>query len=162
MSITFRWTCSGLGESSYDVHGAGELTGVRLRYEASDYQRSIANYNDAEWLRDVVGAVDVLVREKGKGEVTQEIVDAFNAWRLAEYTLHRASIDAHPERYGVVDWDNDPVFARPRTVRGARYAIRVNRPELGRDWWKAGSTGLGWVYCGEPAPEGETDLATLR
>jgi hypothetical protein len=158
----FRWTCSGLGESDYDVFGSPDVTKLRLRYEATDYQRSISSYDEAAWQRDVVGAIDLLHATGGGGHVTQDMVDAFNAWRLAEYMAHRRSIDAQPERYGVIDWASDPVFKRPRVVRGARYAVRVRRPDMGRDWWKVGCDGLGWVILGQPAPEGETDLTKLR
>ena len=79
----------------------------------------------------------------------QAIVEAFNAWRLAEYWRHRTAIDAQPERYGVVDWENDAVFKRPRPVRGAHYVVRWARPDA-PDRWKYGCTGLGWQINGEP------------
>jgi hypothetical protein len=115
---------SGFGETTYRVHGAGELTRLRVRYEATAYQRSISSYTDADWDRDMVGAINLLVDASGGRRVPQDLVDAFNAWRLHEYTTHRNQIDAQPERYGVVDWDADPVFKKPPEVRGARYRVR--------------------------------------
>jgi hypothetical protein len=133
---------SGLGETTWRVAGPGELTRLRVRYEATAYQRSIANYTHEEWERDVVGAINLLVDANGGREVPQDLVDAFNAWRLDSYTRHRQQIDTQPERYGVVDWDKDTVFRNPPTVRGARYIVRWNRP--GPDQWKHGCVGLGW------------------
>lgn len=139
---SFRWTCSGMGETDYEVSGAGDLTRLRVRYEATEYQRSISSYDDAGWERDVVGAIGLLVA--CARPVPQDLVDAFNAWRLSEYEAHRKQIDAQPERYGVVDWEADPVFKRPVVVRGAQYMIRKNRPETGAEWWRYGCVGLGW------------------
>lgn len=139
---------SGLGETTWRVAGAGELTRLRVRTEATAYQRSIANYTDAEWERDVVGAINLLVDANGGREVPQDLVDAFNAWRLDSYTRHRQQIDAQPERYGVVDWDNDPVFQKPPVVRGAVYRVKWNTE--GPDRWKYGCIGLGWELNAEP------------
>ncbi|HTI81787.1 MAG TPA: hypothetical protein VL614_15165 [Acetobacteraceae bacterium] len=144
---TFRWDSSGLGEAYYTVFGAGELSTLRVRYEATEYQRSISSYSDADWERDVVGAIGLLTASAQP--VPQDVVDAFNAWRLAEYNRHRAQIDAQPERYGVVDWDNDPVFKRPVPCRGAHYLVRWNRPDA-PDKWKYGCVGLGWQVNADP------------
>ena len=145
---TFAWTGSGLGISSFSVYGAGDLTRLCVRYEATDWQKSRSSYNDADWQRDVVSAINLLVDDCGGRPVPQEVVDAFNAWRLVNYEHNRAEIDAQPERYGMVDWANDPVFKRPAIVRGAQYQIRKNRPETGVDWWKYGCVGLGWRING--------------
>jgi len=90
----------------------------------------------------VVAAINLLVDAHGGRRVPQDVVDAFHAWRMDEYTTHRRQIDAQPERYGVVDWDNDPVFRQPAEVRGARYRVRWEKP--GPDCWKHGCVGLGW------------------
>jgi len=140
----FRLEGSGLGETIWRVSGAGDITRLRVRYEATPYQRSISSLSDAEWERDIVGAIDLLVDASGERPVPQDVVDAFNAWRESEYWRHRREIDAQPERYGVVDWDHD-ALQRPRQVRGAHYLIRKNRPDAGADWWRYGSTGLGWA-----------------
>ena len=138
----FELEGSGLGESTYRVSGAGELTRLRVRYEATEWQRANSSYSDADWQRDVVGAINLLVDAGGGRAVPQDLVDAFNAWRMASYTCLRRKIDAQPERYGKVDWDNDPVFRPPPAVRGARYRVRWNKP--GPDCWKHGCIGLGW------------------
>jgi hypothetical protein len=118
---SFRWTCGYMGVSYYDVFGDGEPYEVRVRREASDYERSISNYDDAGWQREVVGMIGLLCANRYKAEMAPGVVDAFNAWRQAEYDQHRREIDAQPERYGVVDWDNDPVFKRPAVLRGANW-----------------------------------------
>jgi hypothetical protein len=134
---------SGLGETTYRVAGAGDLTRLRVRYEATEWQRTnVHSCSDDEWQRDVVGAINLLVDANGGRRVPQDVVDAFNAWRLREYNSHRRQIDAQPERYGIVDWDKDPVFKRPAEVRGARYRVRWEKP--GPDCWKHGCVGLGW------------------
>jgi hypothetical protein len=149
----FSWIGSGLGESSFSVSGWSAIQRLRVRYEATDYQRSISSYSDADWQRDVVGAIDLLVSESPHGQpIPPAMVDEFNAWREAEYWSHRRSIDSQPDRYGVVDWDSDPVFKRPRPVRGARYLVRWNKP--GREQWRYGCKGLGWWVNGEAAPAG--------
>lgn len=138
----FTWEGSGLGEATYRVSGAGDLTTLRVRYEATDYQRSISSYSDAEWERDVVGSINLLADAYGGRPVPRDLVDAFNEWRQAAYELHRRQIDAQPDRYGIVDWEKDPVFKRPPIVRGARYLVRWEKP--GSDQWKHGAIGLGW------------------
>ena len=62
----------------------------------------------------MVGAINLLVDANGGRRVPQDVVDAFNAWRMETYNSHRRQIDAQPERYGKVDWDKDPVFAGRR------------------------------------------------
>ena len=143
-SSQYRFTLegSGLGETTYRVSGAGDLTRLRVRCEATEWQRANSSYTDDDWQRDVVGAINLLVDASGGRRVPQDVVDAFNAWRLETYNSHRRQIDAQPERYGIVDWDKDPVFKRPAEVRGARYRVRWNKP--GPDQWKHGCVGLGW------------------
>lgn len=138
----FGFASAYMGVTEYTVSGAGELTVLRVRREASAYERSISNYDDAGWERDVVGAIGLVTA--CARPVPQDVVDAFNAYRQANYDAQRAYIDARPERYGVIDWENDPVFGRPVIVRGAEYMVRKNRPDMGADWWKYGCVGLGW------------------
>jgi hypothetical protein len=140
----YRFTLegSGLGETTYRVSGAGDLTRLRVRYEATEWQRANSSYSDADWQRDVVGAINLLVDASGGRPVPQDMVSAFNAWRTESYNLLRRKVDAHPDRYGEVDWEKDPPFRPPAEVRGARYLIRWNKP--GPDCWKHGCVGLGW------------------
>ena len=149
----FSWACGFMGETDYRVSGAGDLTMLRVRREASDYQRSISTLTEEQWQRDVVGAIGLLVDGCGGRPVPDDLVAEFNAWRDAEYWRQRNDIDAQPERYGVIDWDTDAVFAKPAPVRGARYVVRWEKPDS-PDRWKYGCTGLGWHINGEPAPVG--------
>ena len=45
---------SGLGESTYRVSGAGDLTRLRVRYEATEWQRANSSYTDGDWQRAVL------------------------------------------------------------------------------------------------------------
>src|SRR5271155_2261466 len=94
----YRFTLegSGLGETTYRVSGAGDLTRLRVRYEATEWQRKNSSYTDADWERDVVGAINLLVDASGGRRVSQDVVDAFNAWRMETYDAHRRQIDAQP------------------------------------------------------------------
>src|ERR1041385_8740413 len=101
----FHLEGSGLGTTTWRVSGAGEITRLETRYEATDYQRSISSLTDLEWQHDVIASIGLLhVASSSSRAIPQDLVDEFNAWRLAEYERHRAHIDANPERYGVIDW----------------------------------------------------------
>jgi hypothetical protein len=149
---TFRFRCGYQGCAWYDVHGDGPSYSVRVRRTADEYERKASSHTDEAWQRDVVGAIGLMVPDSGRnGPIAQAVVDAFNAWRDAEYWTLRRQIDNAPERYGVVDWDTNPVMLKPEPVRGAYYVVRWNRPEA-PDAWKYGCVGLGWYINGEPSP----------
>ena len=141
----YRFTLegSGLGETTYRVSGAGDLTRLRVRFEATEWQRTnVHSCSDEEWQRDVVGAINLLVDASGGRPVPQDMVSAFNAWRTEAYSLLRRKVDTQPDVYGEVDWEKDPPFRPPAEVRGAQYRVRWNKP--GPDCWKHGCVGLGW------------------
>jgi len=109
------------------VVGDGAPYRVELRWEASPYERSISNCDDAKWQRDVVAAVGLLYRSPGCHQpIPQRVVDGFNAWRAAEHAKSVSEIRSHPERYRNIS-DNDPLLAPPAVVRGAHY-------EVGKGW----------------------------
>jgi hypothetical protein len=142
----FRWTCSYMNSASFDVIGDGQMYSIELRRGVCDYERSIFNGTEEEWQRDIVPLIGCIKRDSGSRDsgIKQEVVDAFNAWRMAEYLEHRASIDAQPEKYGIVDWDNDPVFPAPKPVRAVRaiYDVIPCKPYNRIKWH-------GWMYNGE-------------
>jgi hypothetical protein len=125
--IRFRWVSSYLNIVDYDVYGDGSPYRIETRRAINrfnyDYQRSIFNGTEAEWQRDVIGAIDLLFRSHHTEQaLPQTVVDAFNAWRAAEHAQQIAHIKAHPEKYGDLD-ENDPLFEAPPVVRGAQYVI---------------------------------------
>ena len=102
----YRFTLegSGLGETTYRVSGAGDLTRLRVRYEATEWQRvNVHSCSDEEWQRDVVGAINLLVDASGGRPVPQDMVSAFNAWRMEAYNLLRRKVNAQPDAYGEVE-----------------------------------------------------------
>jgi hypothetical protein len=118
----FRWTSSYMGVVEYHVFGDGERYTVSLRTMASDYEKSIYNHGSplADWQRDVVAAIDLLHRKDSRYSISQDVVDAFNAWRASEHARELATISGNPAKYGEVA-ANDPVRTPPRPVRGAFY-----------------------------------------
>lgn len=128
---TFQDLGTYMGVTEYRIIGDGAPYRVRVRHHVSAYERSISCYkiDDLGWNRDVVAMIGLLC--SSDRELTQPVVDAFNAWALAEHEKERAEIESHPEIYGVVDWE-DASFHIPKLLRGAN--------------WQNGS---GWVVIGQ-------------
>jgi hypothetical protein len=85
----FHLEGSGLGETTYRVSGAGELVRLRVRYEATDWQRKNSSYTDADWERDVVGAINLRWSPKTGQVAKRESSLGTVGWlevRLVEYT----------------------------------------------------------------------------
>lgn len=118
MTYNFRWTYTYMNSTWFDVTGDGQRYEIELRRGVCDYERSISNRTDAEWTRDVVPLIGMIHRGGGY-PIPQPVVDAFNEWRMADHIANRKQIDAHPEKYGVINWDNDPMFRAPAIVRAA-------------------------------------------
>ena len=142
----FRWTCSYMNSAWFDVIGDGQTYQIELRRGISDYERSIWNGTEEAWQRDIVPLIGCIKPDSGSRQdgIPQEVVDAFNAWRMFEHLDFRASIERHPEKYGVVDWDNDPSYAAPKPVRAVRavYDVIPAKPYDRIKWH-------GWMYNGE-------------
>lgn len=145
----FRFESGYQGDQDFTVYGDGEPYRVSLRVAADALVPRGWNYDQPTYERDVVASVGLLRRHDGREvAIPAAVVEAFNAWRLADYQRARQLIDEQAERYGVIDWERDPVFKRPIPARaGAYYTVRWNRP--GPDCWKHGCVGLGWVV-GDP------------
>ncbi len=155
MTYHFRWTCSGMGETDYAVSGAGAIKHLRVRYDAGDYFKSISSYSDLDWEREVVASLGLLRSDAcGSGqEMPQDLVDAFNAWRLAEYEASRAKILGDYARYGIKPEDYaNAISAPPSVLRGAvgeHHWVAPEAPEK----WHHGSVWAGWRVNGETAAE---------
>lgn len=123
----FRWTVSYLGCVEYEVWGDGAPYRVEVRREASAYERAAFNGTDAEWQRDVEGAIGLIRRVPDCDRpISPHVVDAFNAWRSAEHETFVERLRSRPERYGNIA-PNDPLLVPPPVVRGAHY-------EVGKGW----------------------------
>ena len=112
--------------------------------------RKYHSYGDVEYARDIIGMVGVLRREHDCSKaIPQDVVDTFNEWREAEYWTHRLEIDAQPNRYDVVDWDADPVFAKPVPAVGARAIITRDGPRYDFHGWQV--NGESEIRGGKPS-----------
>lgn len=154
----FRFAVGYGGEIEWTVSAGNETGRVRVRHEASDYFKSISTYSDLDWRREVVASIDLLRWDNRAGRSympSVALVDAFNAWRLADYTAQRDSILAQPERYGiasVAEYEALSWGLPPRMVRGAvgeHHWVDPNAYEV----WNHGSVWCGWQTIGETPAE---------
>ena len=101
--------------------GSGELV---FRHRVSDYWLKQANGDDvrASW-RFCVGKVRLEHFYK-KPPLTQELVDAFNAYRSDEYESSWASMRAQPERYGPFD-ESQYLAGRPIAATGCYFDVEA-------------------------------------
>src|SRR6185437_3233960 len=123
--IRFESISSYRGCWDYQVHGDGEPYRISERRRADSYERSNFSGSEAEWQRQVVGAIGLVYRVD-KRTISQEVVDAFNAWRALEHARTVKEILSKPECYGVLS-PEDPRLAPPIATRGAQY-------EFGKGW----------------------------
>jgi hypothetical protein len=123
VTYRFRWTCSYMGEVDYEVTGGPVQTArLRLRTEASDYEKSIFNHAAGDWEREVVGSIGLLRSLTSRFTISQQVVDAFNAWRQAEHEALVKMIRDNPHKYGELV-DGDPLLVAPVPARGAHYQV---------------------------------------
>lgn len=125
MEPRFRWTCSYMGCTWFEVSDGAGTYELELRRSAEPYELSIANGDDCR--RDMVAAIGILRSSHCNKtprlfEVPAATVAAFNTWRLAEHREHMARLDAQPERYGVIAAD-DPLRKPPLAARQGHYVI---------------------------------------
>lgn len=136
-----------MNSAYFDVHGDGERYEIELRRGVCAYERSIFNGSETEWQRDILPLVGAIKRGGGY-PIPQAVVDAFNEWRMAEHLVQRRQIDANPERYGVIDWGNDPMFKAPEAVRAA-YSVTTPIPGARRGYDYPSQVWHGWMFPGE-------------
>jgi hypothetical protein len=98
MEYTFDFACSYMGRAEYRVWRGRVLLGVLMfRSDVSDYERSIYNGDPTE-IEAEIGLAWWMHRS---GEpMPAEVVDAFNAWRMAQFEAARAKYGEEftPER----------------------------------------------------------------
>jgi hypothetical protein len=130
----FRWTCSYMGTVDYEVVGDGPVYTATVRREASDYEKSRYNHRSplADWERDVVASIGLLHRHDSRYPISQDVVDAFNAWRQDEHERLVKMIRDNPHKYGPLV-DDDPLLVPPVPARGAHYQV-----------------GTGWIVLPQP------------
>ena len=130
----FRWTSSYMGKVDYEVLGDGNPYTATVRREASDYEKSIYNHASplADWERDEVASIGLLHRHDSRYPISQEVVDAFNAWRQAEHDAFVKLLRGNPHKYGPLAED-DPLLVAPVPARGAHYQV-----------------GTGWIVLPQP------------
>lgn len=129
MAITFQFISSYQGEVDYDVFGDGARYRVGLRRSYEDANRE--RFNPEGW-REVETSVGILRRSvcDNAGEVSGEVLDAFNMWRLSEFNRMLA------ERRARVTPDEFDRFYAPLKPPTLAVAGRWARGE----GWKATST----------------------
>lgn len=130
---TFRWTCSYLNCVWYEVTDETGTYEIELRRRVCDYERSIANYTDETWERDVVAAIGLLRRTDSTRPIPDATVAAFNAWRQAERDQWIAKWKANADRYGPFDPNHETAQPIP-PVRAGYYEV-----------------GKGWIVTYDPA-----------
>jgi hypothetical protein len=126
MTVHFRFESSYRLSADYLVTDATGTYRVEFRSDAYPYEGSHYNGSAEEYERDVVGGIGLLRRYIADRPPSQEVVDAFNAWRLEEHLTWRRKIEADPDRYGVLK-PGDHFLTPPMVARGAHY-------ETGRGW----------------------------
>lgn len=124
MTYNFHWTCSYMDTVDYHVFGDGQRYTATVRRTASEYEKSIYNHASpcADWDRDVVASIGLIHRSDSRFPISQEVVDAFNAWQLAKHEAFLQLLQDHPEKYGEITSD-DPIVRAPPPVRGAFYRV---------------------------------------
>lgn len=107
----------------FDCYGQEEGSGeLELRMGLDDSERAELNYTPEALERDVLGSIGVLQWRHGLEPVPQAMLDAFNAWRLAEHSAAIAKMDAAPERYGLTP--DDPLRTPPPLAwAGGQYMV---------------------------------------
>lgn len=119
MKPRFQWKCSFMGTVDYIVTDETGTYCATLRHSVGKYESSIANGNGVR--RDMQQAIGLLVRNSHE-PIPAATIDAFNEWRLADHVAAFATIDADPERYGVIAAD-DPLRQPPMIAKAGRYII---------------------------------------
>ena len=108
MAYTFEFTCGYMGCIEYAVYGDGtprHIVSYRIewRRQFGDYERSITNTGGdptyiARMIEPTIGKV--CRASDARQPIPADVLEAFNAWRLAKHEADMAHMKAHPERYG--------------------------------------------------------------
>lgn len=118
MPYRFVWKLSYRSVAEFEVHGDGPCYRIEERREPSAYDLEVWPHSIDQWNREVVGSVGTIHRRDNLCKaVPQAVVDAFNAWRAAEWERDIGKILAD-RRYDGLDRGGSP-FKPPPVVRGA-------------------------------------------
>ena len=112
-SYRFAFKCSYLNRVWFEVRGDGEPYEIRYRHCLCDYEAKIYNGGPARY-REIEGPlVGLLMREHcyRQPRLSDDLVRAFNAWRIQAALEADAYFAARPEVYGD---DREPT--KPDTI----------------------------------------------
>lgn len=134
----FAWTCAYLNRSWFTVATpAGERGTLELRTRLCEYEASIYNGGRDAYLREQEPLVGVLRFEHSSDRpMPPALVEAFNAWRIADHEGSLAYMRARPERYGAEDEWNAEMYVPPPLARDGGHYDGVTRT------WRFNSAGL--------------------
>src|SRR5215468_8113638 len=101
MGYRFAWSCSYRGTVDYKCYGLSDRFGgacqLELRHDANLFPADLYNGTADEYRRDIVASVGVLhFHNDSSRPMPAELVDAFNAWRMAEHAALVAKLRADP------------------------------------------------------------------
>ena len=107
----FRYLSSYGGETDYEaVSSNGQAGRVSFRFNHVEYFRETYNGGHEAYDREVGPTLHALRwASSPEREVSQEMVDAFNAWRISRNKEFLAMIKSNPAKYGDLP-DNDPLL----------------------------------------------------
>lgn len=170
-NFEFRWQCSYLNSVYFRAFADGASFEIELRHCLSDYEESIYNGGRAAYLAECGPLVAML---RAPHPIGLELVQAFNAWRVAEYERGLAQLRAAPEKYGPEsDWAAD--IRPPPLANGCAWYdgdgrhvmrlpfMRMPPAPAGHHWWNAAPLGESpvWELRRGEVPDGNPN-AELR
>jgi len=136
----FAWTCSGMGHVYFKVFDGQQQAEMEYASIHSLEPYYMQHLNE-QGRQDAPHGVNLLRYHHSHKPVSQDLLDAFNAWRLAEHLKSWAHLEANPARYGVIAAD-DPLRQSPEVLRGGWYVV-----------------GRGWVETATPHHASNQDSA---
>jgi hypothetical protein len=127
----------------YEVTGPGlnRVTAQEHR-TVEPYDSKLHNYKTEEEYIAAHPTGLLLFHGSGIPAPTQELMDAFNAWRMSEHESSLAELRARPDKYGEEStWTH--MAPAPTRLRGAHFHVVWNVP--GPDCWKHGHASAEWI-----------------
>lgn len=116
MSYRFVWKLTYGSVAEFEVHGDGPCYRIEERREPSAYDLEMWPHSIDQWNREVVGSVGTIHRRDNQCKaVPQAVVDAFNAWKMAEWERYVERVLADLRYAGA----GRNEFKPPPVVRGA-------------------------------------------
>ena len=135
----FVFRSSFAGRVHYEVQGDGKHYTIELVtvHAIDEYWRRRYNGTEEDWNLNEVALVNTIRRHHAYKEdpLAPAVVDAFNAWRVAERQMWLDKMKADREKYG--PWEKieqDPYWQIPKPVRAVHYF--TERGTKCRESWK--------------------------